>query len=66
MNRNLKTLLFFIFFALNVTFAFGDTIRISSLSELKKEFAKADGKTLIIFDVDEVLITTQDHFVPAS
>jgi hypothetical protein len=63
MSRNLKTIFSFIFFALNAAFAFGNTIRISSFSEMKKEFEKADNKTLIIFDVDEVLITTQDHFM---
>lgn len=64
MSRNFKkSILSFIFIALNVSFAFGDTIRISSLSELKKEFEKTDEKTLIIFDIDEVLITTQDHFM---
>lgn len=58
----LKTLLSLIF-TLNLTFLFADHAQISSFKELEEELEKSDEKTLIVFDVDEVLITTEDHFI---
>jgi len=40
-----------------------DIVSVSSLKEVEKEVAKADKTALVIFDVDEVLITTEDHFI---
>jgi hypothetical protein len=37
--------------------------KISSLNEMKQVFANLDEEALVIFDVDEVLITTEDHFM---
>lgn len=37
--------------------------QITSLKDLSQELQSADEKTLIVFDVDEVLITTEDHFI---
>lgn len=36
---------------------------ITHLKELSKELETANSKTLVVFDVDEVLITTEDHFI---
>ena len=36
---------------------------LESLTELWREWELADEKTLVVFDVDEVLITTEDHFM---
>lgn len=59
----LKTLLSLTIFTLNLTFLFADHAQISSFTELEEELEKSDEKTLIVFDVDEVLITTEDHFI---
>ncbi len=37
--------------------------QIFSMKELAEEIEKSDEKTLVVFDVDEVLITTKDHFI---
>lgn len=37
--------------------------QIQSLDEFEEEWEKADENTLVIFDIDEVLITTEDHFM---
>ncbi|GAB4190005.1 MAG: hypothetical protein Tsb0015_10900 [Simkaniaceae bacterium] len=51
------------FFALiNLTFLFAGQEQISSLQEIAEELTSCDENSLIIFDVDEVLITTKDHF----
>jgi hypothetical protein len=42
---------------------FASHSQISSLRELEEEWEQSDENTLIVFDVDEVLITTEDHFM---
>ncbi len=59
----LKTLFSLVIFTLNLTFLFADHTQISSFKEIEEELEKSDEKTLIVFDVDEVLITTEDHFI---
>jgi FMN phosphatase YigB (HAD superfamily) len=41
--------------------AYGNIFQVRSLRELEKDLVKVDDSTLIVFDVDEVLITTEDH-----
>ena len=38
-------------------------IQVNSFKEISGELKNADETTLIVFDVDEVLITTEDHFI---
>ncbi len=58
-----KAIALFIFFVVNASAIFASTVQISSLKEMDGELKKSDKKTLIVFDVDEVLITTEDHFI---
>lgn len=37
--------------------------QILNLSDIEKNLENADENTLVIFDVDDVLITTEDHFI---
>src|ERR1700722_7441658 len=59
----LKVLFSLIIFVLNSILLFADHAQISSFKELEEELKTSDEKTLIVFDVDEVLITTEDHFI---
>lgn len=40
----------------------GDVVEISSLHDIADELQKIDQNTVVVFDVDEVLITSRDHF----
>ncbi len=57
-----KTLLFFTFINFIISSSFANIGSIASLNELSDHWEQANETTLIIFDVDEVLITTEDHF----
>lgn len=59
----LKVLFALIVLALNQPSLFANYAQIFSFKELEEELKKSDEKTLIVFDVDEVLITTEDHFI---
>ena len=59
--RFIKFLAFIL--SVQISVAFASYPQISSLHELEEALSKADEKTLIVFDVDEVLITTKDHFL---
>jgi len=42
---------------------FADMTQIFDLKEIERELDQAGPNTLVVFDVDEVLITTEDHFI---
>jgi hypothetical protein len=58
----LKKIAAFLALTLYSATVFGNFSQIASLKELDEEVSKANEKTLIVFDVDEVLITTEDQF----
>lgn len=46
-----------------ISYLQADYIQIKSFKEISNELQNSDKSTLIVFDVDEVLITTEDHFI---
>lgn len=57
----LKKVLLTIFVLFYFSPLFATFERINSLKELDKEFEKSDDHTLIVFDIDDVLIITEDQ-----
>lgn len=58
-----KIITSYIAFALFLSILHADHTQITSFKEISKELNDSDETTLIIFDIDEVLITTEDHFI---
>ena len=45
------------------SFLGADYAKIESFKEISNELKNSDPTTLVVFDIDEVLITTEDHFI---